>query len=195
VYAAANKGLICLLVTLQGAGCATRKLDFTSTPRGATVQVGDRQAVTPCTLKVPEGVTHAVFSLPTGEVLELAVPDTESGLEDAADSTRSATSSTLQTIGAVTIGVGAVFLALWAGTADGDRPDSSSDGDLDGVAVLGAGALVAGGVLIGMGYWMEPEQDNPVLHADFKWDPEQLYENRDYGAKRIKDVSKPLGSQ
>jgi hypothetical protein len=194
VYAAAHKGLAILLIATVGSGCATRKLDFTSSPRGATVTVGDRMAVTPCTLKVDEGVNIAVFSLPTGEVLELALPDIESGIEDATDSTRSATGITLQTIGAVTIGAGAIVLMLWAGTSD-DGQDSHSDGDLDGVAVLGAGALVAGGVLLGMGYWLEPEQENPGLHADFGWEADQLYENSGFGAKRMKDVSKPLGSQ
>jgi hypothetical protein len=59
------QSLVWLLIVPLAGGCATHPVDFTSTPAGATVQIGAASCLTPCTLKVPCGERQGRVSFAT----------------------------------------------------------------------------------------------------------------------------------
>lgn len=198
-----RKGLALVLAALLFAGCATQKVQFTSIPPGATVVVGKKQGITPCTLKISEKETHATFSLPSGEERVLPIHGLDSDFEETVEASGKLLGGALMLVGgAVFIVGGAVFIAA-AVLDDDDEDDLWSDtGDEDhsNDELLGYGAAIAvsGGLLFGLGTWIYPDDHEAVLHVNFN-EMEQggkqgakedtLYEDPGYGARRLKKAT------
>lgn len=162
-----------IAVLLAGAllsGCASREVYFTSTPFGATVTVGQRTGVTPCTMKVSEGTEEATFTAMSGEEMTMPLPALEGDLDAAAQFGGKALGGTVMVAGGSVAVLGLlIFLSGFPDNND-DGFDTLSDeeDDWDGDAVgLGFLGMVAGGSIFFLGKWIYPEDAPPVLHADF----------------------------
>ncbi len=170
-------------------GCATQKIQFASVPLGATVEVAGKRRITPCTLRIPENATHATFRLPSGEEKRLSLPKLDSDWVEARDAARSATGGTLKVAG-LSVGLVGLGLMILSESCD-DDDDGGWDEEPDNDELFAAGGLAfVGGVLTyGVGEMIEPDREGPVLCAEFLGADEPRYEDRGFGAKRLKSVA------
>ncbi|WP_372806397.1 hypothetical protein [Pontiella sp.] len=193
-------GIKALSVVLSSAlltGCATQEIRFTSYPSGARVVAGKKRGTTPCTLKVPEDLAQATFSLPAGQELVLPMPEMDSDLKEVGEEVGKATGGVLMVAGGA-VGLAGLGVFLLAGSALNDDDDDSSP-DSDAYAGMGIGLLgmVVGGGVYFLGKWIFPDHEAPVLHAEFEprsedADPleEERYEDVGFGAKRLKSANR-----
>ena len=105
-------------------------------------------------------------------------------------------------LGGALMGVGGAVAILGCGVffavlvLDGDDEDDlwpsveEDDGndDLLGYSLV---AMLCGGAVFGLGKWIYPDEQDAVLHADFRdikpdLSEEDLYEDTGYGARRLK---------
>jgi hypothetical protein len=183
-------------------GCATQKVSFTSFPTGADVVAGEKHGVTPCTLRIREDLTHVTFSLPSGETKVLPIPELDSDMREAGEEFGRAAGGILMVTGGIVGIAGAgVFLLGWVTLDDDDSDwmgDIDSDDDSDSYTAIGVGlvGMLAGGGLIILGNWIYPDNDTPVLHAEFMLTEEgkpaegdDRYEDVGFGARRLKKAA------
>lgn len=187
-----SRAVAVVLVPVLLAGCATRRIEFTSVPEGVHVRVGSRSGTTPCVLKVPKRATHAQFILAEGDERILALPEIDSDLQDASDMARIAVGGTLKVAGAAVAVVGFGVAAYGFLLIDDD--ENPEDLDLDDLEyaqekiAIGIVTLLGGGAVYGLGEWIMPNKPDPVLHAHLLPEGEPVYEETGYGARRLKQV-------
>ncbi|MCK4564319.1 MAG: hypothetical protein KAU94_06575, partial [Verrucomicrobia bacterium] len=166
------RGTAALLAVVVFSGCATQKVQFTSIPPGVTVTVGKKQGITPCTLRVSKEEGPAVFRLPSGEEMVLPLYGLDSHSKESVEASGTVLGGTLMGVGgAVAIVGGVVFFAVLA--LDGDDEDdlwSMVEEDDGNDELLGYSLVVmlCGGAVFGLGKWIYPDEQDAVLHADFR---------------------------
>ena len=176
-----------LLAAALLSGCTTQKVLFTSMPPVSTVTVGDKQGVTPCTLRVAKEEGPAVFRLPSGEEKVVPLHGLDSHAEEAAEASGKVLGGTLKVLGGATalVGLGALFLA-----------SLDDDDDTDEELVLfGLGSLGVGISTYALGEWIDPDSDEAEIHVDFSAETgndsaaDTLYDDPGYGARRLKQAA------
>ncbi|MDF7801456.1 hypothetical protein P4C99_18405 [Pontiellaceae bacterium B1224] len=197
-----NKIIGTVLSVALLSGCATQKVSFTSFPTGVDVIAGEKRGVTPCTLRVHEDLTHATFILPSGETQILPMPEMDSDMQEAGEGLAWATGGILMVAGGIVGIAGAGLFFLGSASLDDDSDwyggDSDSDDNSDEYAAMGIGlagmAVGVGVILVGKGIY--PDDDTPVLHAEFNLyeegkpvEGEDRYEDVGFGARRLKKAT------
>jgi hypothetical protein len=187
------RGITALLVVAMLAGCATQKVDFTSIPPGATVTIGERQGITPCTFRVAKEDGPAVFRLASGEEMVLPLHGLDSYSKESVDASGKVFGASLMGIGgAVAIVGGVVFFAV--AILD---PDDEEDAN-DEILGYSLATMLCGGAVFAFGKWIYPDYDEAIIHADFRRleDPgekgeleDALFEDPGYGARRLKKAA------
>lgn len=191
-----------LAVVLSGtllSGCATQNVSFTSFPTRVNVVAGDKHGVTPCTLRVREDLTHATFSLPSGEEKVLPMPEMDSDMQEAGEELGRAAGGVLMIAGGIVgiAGAGIFLLGISGLDEETDRfgNDSGASTSSEEYTAMGVGlaAMAVGVGVIFMGKWIYPDNDTPVLHAEFiisgeddLAEGEDRYEDAGFGARRLK---------
>jgi hypothetical protein len=182
-------------------GCATQKVSFTSFPTGADVVAGEKHGVTPCTFRIREDLTHVTFSLPSGETKVLPMPELDSDMREAGEELERAAGGILMVTGGIVGIAGAGIFLLGSSGVDDDSDwwgDSDSDDNSDEYKAMGVG-LAGMGVGVGvilLGKWIYPDNDTPVLHAEFilteegkSVEGDDRYEDVGFGARRLKKAT------
>lgn len=195
-HKAAVRTVAALLTAVLLPGCKTQKVQFTSIPPGATVTVGGKTGITPCTMRVAKEDGPAIFRLPSGEEKVVPIHDLDSHFDETSEVSGKALGGTLMVIGGTValLGGAAVITAL---VLDGDEEEdmfSDPAEEDDNYELLGYGAAVAavGIMVFAVGQWIYPEYDEAVLHVDFHGTErsesaeDALYEDTGYGARRLK---------
>ncbi len=192
------KGLTIVLATQLFMGCATQKVQFTSIPPGVTVTVGKKQGITPCTLRVSKEEGPAVFRLPSGEEMVLPIHGLDSHSKESVEASGKVLGGTLMGVGgAVAIVGGVVFFAVLVLDGDDEAdlwPSVEEDDGNDELLGYSLVTMLCGGAVFGLGKWIYPDEQDAVLHADFRdrksdLSEENLYEDSGYGARRLKKAT------
>jgi hypothetical protein len=193
-----TKTVAILLAMAMWSGCAMQKVQFTSIPPGAAVTVGKKQGVTPCNLRVAKEEGPAVFRLPSGEEMAVPIHGLDSCSKESVEASGKVFGGTLMVIGgAAAIVGGAAFLIVLA--LDGDDEDElwsgvEEDDGNDELLGYSLAVMLCGGAVFGVGKWIYPDEQDAVLHVDFRdmkpdLSEEDLYEDTGYGARRLKKAA------